>query len=174
MLLIGCPCALVISTPAAIAAGLSAGARRGLLLKGGAVLESLGNVTIVALRQDRHADRRQAEGDRHRRRLDAASSEVLSLAAALETGSSHPLAVAILARAKADRVADPAGRRRRRQSPARASPAGWAAIELFLGSPQAAEERAALGDDLRARIAALNDDGKTVSRRWSPATRSPA
>ncbi|RUU81483.1 heavy metal translocating P-type ATPase, partial [Mesorhizobium sp. M7A.T.Ca.TU.009.01.1.2] len=39
ILLIGCPCALVISTPAAIAAGLATGARRGLLMKGGAVLE---------------------------------------------------------------------------------------------------------------------------------------
>ena len=48
VLLIGCPCALVISTPAAIAAGLSAGARRGLLLKGGAVLESFGKITAVA------------------------------------------------------------------------------------------------------------------------------
>jgi Cd2+/Zn2+-exporting ATPase len=48
ILLIGCPCALVISTPAAIAASLSAGARRGLLLKGGAVLENLRNVTVVA------------------------------------------------------------------------------------------------------------------------------
>ena len=62
ILLIGCPCALVISTPAAIAAGLSAGARRGLLLKGGAVLEQIGKITAVALRQDRHADRGQAEG----------------------------------------------------------------------------------------------------------------
>ncbi|MFX6167339.1 heavy metal translocating P-type ATPase, partial [Acinetobacter baumannii] len=41
ILLIGCPCALVISTPAAIAASLSAGARRGLLMKGGAVLEQI-------------------------------------------------------------------------------------------------------------------------------------
>ncbi len=49
ILLIGCPCALVISTPAAIAASLSAGARRGLLMKGGAVLETLGKVTAVAL-----------------------------------------------------------------------------------------------------------------------------
>ena len=48
ILLIGCPCALVISMPAAIAAGLSAGARRGLLMKGGAVLETIGKVTMVA------------------------------------------------------------------------------------------------------------------------------
>lgn len=48
ILLIGCPCALVISTLAAIEAGLSSGARRGLLLKGGAVLETIGKVTKVA------------------------------------------------------------------------------------------------------------------------------
>ncbi|TIN62989.1 MAG: hypothetical protein E5Y29_28095, partial [Mesorhizobium sp.] len=48
ILLIGCPCALVISTPAAIAAGLAAGARRGLLMKGGAVLEGFRRVTAVA------------------------------------------------------------------------------------------------------------------------------
>ena len=45
ILLIGCPCALVISTPAAIAASLAAGARRGLLMKGGAVLEQIGKIT---------------------------------------------------------------------------------------------------------------------------------
>ncbi|KAH2818296.1 hypothetical protein KXV85_003866, partial [Aspergillus fumigatus] len=47
VLLIGCPCALVISTPAAVAASLSAGARRGLLLKGGAVLEEIGRITVA-------------------------------------------------------------------------------------------------------------------------------
>lgn len=47
-LLIACPCALVISTPAAIASGLAAGARRGLLIKGGAALETLGKVVTVA------------------------------------------------------------------------------------------------------------------------------
>ena len=106
VLLIGCPCALVISTPAAIAAGLSAGARRGLLMKGGAVLETLGKITAVAFDKtgtltsgkpivtDIVADAR-TEG------------EVLSMAAALETGSSHPLALAILNRAKADGVSIP-------------------------------------------------------------------
>ncbi len=47
-LLIACPCALVISTPAAIASALAAGARRGLLIKGGAALETIGKVGTVA------------------------------------------------------------------------------------------------------------------------------
>ncbi|SUG81096.1 heavy metal-transporting ATPase [Salmonella enterica subsp. enterica] len=48
LLLIGCPCALVISTPAAITSGLAAAARRGALIKGGAALEQLGRITQVA------------------------------------------------------------------------------------------------------------------------------
>lgn len=47
-LLIACPCALVLSTPAAIAAGLAAGAKRGLLIKGGAALETLGKIKTAA------------------------------------------------------------------------------------------------------------------------------
>lgn len=49
LLLIGCPCALVLSVPAAITSALAAGTRRGLLIKGGAVLEALGRVQTVAL-----------------------------------------------------------------------------------------------------------------------------
>src|SRR5690606_28830521 len=48
VLLIACPCALVISVPAAMASGLSAGARRGLLIKGGAALEEIGAAKTVA------------------------------------------------------------------------------------------------------------------------------
>src|SRR5690625_7004729 len=48
LLLIACPCALVLSTPAAIAAGLAAGTRRGLLIKGGSALETIGRIGTVA------------------------------------------------------------------------------------------------------------------------------
>jgi Cd2+/Zn2+-exporting ATPase len=161
VLLIGCPCALVISTPAAIAAALSAGARRGLLMKGGAVLEQLGKIDMVAL------DKTGTLTEGRPKVTDIicvgrSEREVLALAAALEVGSSHPLATAILARAKADGI-----------EPARADKAGAMGGKgvvgtvdgeaLFLGSPKAAAQSAGMDGDLLRRIEALNDDGKTAS-----------
>lgn len=102
LLLIACPCALVISTPAAIAAGLSAGARQGLLIKGGAVLEQLGKVKIVALDKTGTLTAgapRVTAIETWTNTADA--SAILAWAAALESGSSHPLATAIVTEAKA-------------------------------------------------------------------------
>jgi Cd2+/Zn2+-exporting ATPase len=161
ILLIGCPCALVISTPAAIAAGLSAGARRGLLLKGGAILEQLGRVTTVAFdKTGTLTEGRPVVTDVVA--LGRGEREVLSLAAALETGSSHPLGKAILAKAA--------------ETGAPVPPAGEAAslggkgvtgrvggIPVFLGSAAAAAEQASLSAEQVARIGALTDAGKTVS-----------
>ena len=161
LLLIGCPCALVISTPAAIAAGLSAGARRGLLVKGGAVLESLRTVTTVAL------DKTGTLTEGKPKVTDVVGlalpeAKVLSLAAALETGSSHPLAVAILARAKADGAPVPPA------SDAKAIPGKGVSgkvggVAVFLASPAAAAERITLAPASLAGIAAFKDAGKTVS-----------
>jgi len=161
LLLIGCPCALVISVPAAIAAALSAGARRGLLMKGGAVLEGLGKITAVALDKTGTL----TEGKPQVTDLiffSRQEADVLRLAAALETGSSHPLAVAILAKASADKVKVPAA------SAAHAlGGKGVAAtvegMEIFLGSPRAANDRAKLSSEQNAEITSLNDQGKTVS-----------
>jgi Zn2+/Cd2+-exporting ATPase len=161
ILLIGCPCALVISVPAAIAASLASGARRGMLLKGGAVLEQLGKITAIAFDK---TGTLTAGKPKVTDILGFASSEVdvLKFAAALETGSSHPLAFAILAKAAEEKTL---------VLPAKDAKAiggkGVTAIvggkEVFLGSPDAAQERAALSAEQSAKIQALNDDGKTVS-----------
>ena len=161
VLLIGCPCALVISTPAAIAAGLSAGARRGLLIKGGAVLERLRQATLVAFDKtgtltEGHPVVTDTVG------LGRPEGEVLALAAAVETGSSHPLAAAILAGAAARGLAVPAA------SSVKALPGQGVAgvVEgagVALVSPRAAAERAILLPEQTARIAAFSDDGKTVA-----------
>lgn len=161
ILLIGCPCALVISTPAAIAAGLSAGARRGLLMKGGAVLETFRKVTAVAF------DKTGTLTEGKPVVTDIVSfglpeQEVLSLAAALETGSSHPLAVAILDRAKADAVAILPSTAAKAVS-GKGVEGTVGGKDVFLGSPQAVAATAPLSAEQTASIAALNDQGKTVS-----------
>jgi Zn2+/Cd2+-exporting ATPase len=161
ILLIGCPCALVISTPAAIAASLSAGARRGLLLKGGAVLENVGRITAAAF------DKTGTLTEGKPKVTDVIGfsrpeADVLRLAAALEAGSSHPLATAIVARAKAGNVTPPIAESS--EAVGGKGVAGRAeGHALFLGSAAAAGERAALTPEQTGRIETLNADGKSVA-----------
>ncbi|TAZ85464.1 heavy metal translocating P-type ATPase [Rhizobium ruizarguesonis] len=161
ILLIGCPCALVISTPAAIAASLSSGARRGLLMKGGAVLETLGKVTMVAF------DKTGTLTEGKPQVTDIISfglseAQVLSRAAVLERGSSHPLALAILNRAKADGVpVPPAFELEALPGKGVSGKVGGETLDLL--SPPAARERGTLSAEQDARITALNDEGKSVS-----------
>ena len=93
------PCALVVATPAALLAGVAAGARRGVLFKGGRHLEQAGSIQVVALDKTGTL----TEGRPRLREIWAApgwtSDQVLSLAAAVETRSPHPLGQAILAAA---------------------------------------------------------------------------
>lgn len=94
--------------------------------------------------------------------LTRSEAQVLSLAAALEAGSSHPLALAILERARAARVPVPPA--------ADACAVGGKGVEgrvgaeaVFLGSPSAAAERAVPPDGVEAHIDALHREGTTVS-----------
>jgi len=161
ILLIGCPCALVISTPAAIAASLSAGGRRGLLLKGGAVLEGLGKITLAAF--DKTGTLTEGKPQvTDVAGFGASELEVLRYAAALESGSSHPLASAILAKAAAEGVVVP-----RAEHASAVGGKGVTGIvegaHIFLGSAEAVAEQTTLPPGPSALVMALNDQGKTVS-----------
>ncbi|WP_419792930.1 zinc/cadmium/mercury/lead-transporting ATPase [Serratia fonticola] len=113
LLLIGCPCALVISTPAAITSGLAAATRRGALIKGGAALEQLGQVQTIAFDKTGTltegkptvTDVLPADG--------LSEQQLLAIAAAVETGSHHPLAQAIVNRAAENGTALPLAEGRR-------------------------------------------------------------
>ncbi|MGU3573995.1 heavy metal translocating P-type ATPase [Brucellaceae bacterium C25G] len=161
ILLIGCPCALVISTPAAIAASLSSGAKRGLLMKGGSVLETIGKITAAAfdktgtLTEGKPKVTDVVAGDLQ-------EDEVLKLAAALDAGSSHPLALAIVAAAEARNLTWPEIVQGKAIGGKGVS--GQAqGLELFLGSAKAARAQATMSEEFAASLATLNDDGKTVS-----------
>ncbi len=161
LLLIACPCALVISTPAAMAAGLAVAARRGLLMKGGAVLERLGRLKIIAFDKTGTL----TSGQPQVTEVLAGSedeAEALRLSAALESGSSHPIARAILARAAAEGMTLPqAG-----EVKALAGKGLTGVVEgrnLSLVSPRAAHDALRALPALAVQIEALESDGKTVS-----------
>ncbi len=101
LLLIGCPCALVISTPAAITSALAAATRRGALIKGGAALEQLGTVTTVALDKTGTLTEGKPQVTDIVALNNHSDSDVLTFASAVESGSHHPLAKAILERTEA-------------------------------------------------------------------------
>lgn len=158
VLLIGCPCALVISTPAAIASALAAGARRGLLLKGGAVLERMGQITHVAFDKTGTLTTGRPQVTEVAG-FGVAGDEVLALAAALERGSSHPLARAVLERVREAGIAVPeASEVRVEAGRGMAGRVGERAV--FLGVRRG---RADLPDAVAARVAALEEAGRTVS-----------
>lgn len=161
ILLIGCPCALVISTPAAIAASLSSGAKRGLLMKGGAVLETIGKITAAAFDKTGTL----TEGKPKVTDViagDLPEEEVLRLAAALDAGSSHPLALAIVNAAKIRNLTWPEITQGKAIGGKGVS-GQVQGMKLFLGSAKAAHAQATMSDAFAARIAQLNDEGKSVS-----------
>ncbi|MBC24674.1 MAG: heavy metal translocating P-type ATPase [Phycisphaerae bacterium] len=160
LLLIGCPCALVISVPASIASALSTGARNGLLMKGGAVIEAAARTTHVAFDKTgtlTHGKPRVTDVVA----LTGNEDDLMALAAGVESGASHPLGQAICAEAER-RGVDAATATGGRALPGKGAEASIDGVTVSVGSPRLANERGALSDDRRTRVAALEAEGKTV------------
>ncbi|ABI58372.1 heavy metal translocating P-type ATPase [Nitrosomonas eutropha] len=160
-LLIACPCALVISTPAAIASGLAVGARRGLLVKGGAALETLGKLKTVAF------DKTGTLTEGRPRitdivTLNGTEDEVLARAAAVERKTSHPLGAAIVEAAEARNLELPQSFGAALAIPGKAVTARLKSGFASVGSPRYAEELAPIEESVRQTISALEQAGKTV------------
>jgi Zn2+/Cd2+-exporting ATPase len=109
LLVISCPCALVISTPVAVVSALASAARKGVLIKGGRHLETLGRVACLAFDKTGTLTRGLPEVRRVTAFDGATPHEVLRVAAALDARSTHPAARAILRRAARDGIVTPAG-----------------------------------------------------------------
>ncbi|MDK9737172.1 zinc/cadmium/mercury/lead-transporting ATPase [Vibrio sp. D404a] len=100
LLLIACPCALVISTPAAITSGLAAAAKRGALIKGGAALEQLGKVQTIAFDKTGTLTEGKPQVTDVVPMQNWQESSLMRVVGAIEVGSSHPLAVSLVDKVK--------------------------------------------------------------------------
>ena len=155
VLLIACPCALVLSTPAAIATGIATAARHGILIKSGAALEMLAKIKIAAFDKTGtltlgHPVVTDVEGD---------ATEVLRLAAAVETGLSHPVARGIVAEAEAKGIKIPGATDVviRQGEGVEGIVDG---VKIALLSPRASKS---LTPEVMTRIDALEREGKTIA-----------
>mgnify|MGYP001255062575 FL=1 len=154
LLVIACPCALVISTPVSIVAALAASARNGVLIKGGAYVEAPGRTTALAMDKTGTITMSEPEVAAIYPLGDTSEAELMARAVALEARSSHPLARAILGRAERDGIKIVAAEDTR-TVPGRGLEGQMDGQSIWLGSDRFAEEKGLGGDipaDLRNQI----------------------
>ena len=160
VLVISCPCALGLATPVAIMVGNGLGAKNGILFKTAASLEAAGRTRIVALDktgtitsgEPKVTDLLPADG--------VTENELLTLAAALESRSEHPLAKAVLAYADEQKLGVPAVTDFA-ALPGNGLAAKMDGVEIFGGNASFAGTKVTVPDALQAQAAALSAQGKT-------------
>jgi Zn2+/Cd2+-exporting ATPase len=151
LLVIACPCALVISTPISIISGLTAMARRGVLIKGGAFLEAIGKLRALAVDKTGTI----TEGKPRVMSVIALNSvsetQIMQIAAAIDAHSAHPLAQAVVAHARLKGVTF------QRSHNYRAYPGRGAEAEIdghhyFVGNHRLAHELAVCSDAIERKL----------------------
>jgi Cu+-exporting ATPase len=152
VLVIACPCALGLATPAAIMAGTGAAARAGILIRDAEAIERAQGITMVAFDKTGTLTAGRPRLAAVHAAPGLAEAEALALAAALQQGSEHPLARAVLDRAMLDgAAAAPAVVEDFRALPGRGVSGRVAGRALLLGSPRALGESGADPGPLAAR-----------------------
>jgi Cu+-exporting ATPase len=162
VLVIACPCALGLATPTAIMAGTGVAARRGILIKDAEALEMAHTVTVVAFDKTGTL----TEGKPSLVAVEPAGGtsreEVLRLAAALQTASTHPLGLAVLDRVRAERLAVPSAQAAQ-ALPGRGVQATVGGQRLSLGSTRLLRDLGVEAGALSEPAQRLEREGRTVS-----------
>jgi Zn2+/Cd2+-exporting ATPase len=158
LLIVACPCALVISIPVSVVSAIGGAARRGVLIKGGQALEDLGRVRVVALDKTGTITNGTPELVDVTTLGELSADEALGLMAALERASEHPLAAAIVRSAEAQGLAG-VGADDFEALPGRGVTASVGGRRLWAGGPRMAAE---CGATRPAALDAIEDRGHTA------------
>jgi Cd2+/Zn2+-exporting ATPase len=161
LLVISCPCALVISTPVSIVSALSAAARKGVLIKGGAHLERLASVRCVAFDKTGTLTRGQLKVVNVTPVNGANHDRVLQLAASLESRSEHPIGRAIVEHA-AERQVSLERVDAFESFPGMGAQASVGDAHVVLGNHRLFEDRGLCSPEVHDRLDAQPVDGRTT------------
>ncbi|HKL26973.1 MAG TPA: heavy metal translocating P-type ATPase [Desulfuromonadales bacterium] len=161
LLVIACPCALVISTPVSIVSALTAAARHGVLIKGGLYLEAAGHLQVLALDKTGTLTTGQPEVQALVPLNGHSERQLLERAAALEAGSEHPLARAILRRAKQVGI-EVIPARQFTAFPGKGGEGNIGGRLFWIGSHRMLHEKSQETPEIHARAAELEDAGHSV------------
>jgi Cd2+/Zn2+-exporting ATPase len=161
LLVIACPCALVISTPVSIVSGLTAMARRGVLIKGGAFLEAIGQLKALALDKTGTITEGRPRVTRVLPINSSDEADIIRIAAAIDTHSDHPLAQAVVKYAQERAVNFPRSENYR----ARTGHGAEAEIDghhYFVGNHRFTHELAVCSPEIEKTLADIEGQGQSV------------
>ncbi|MES2635311.1 MAG: heavy metal translocating P-type ATPase [Pseudomonadota bacterium] len=159
LLVIACPCALVISTPVTVVSGLAAGARRGILIKGGTFLESARNLKAVALDKTGTITEGKPRLVDWRTWGDAQEASTRRFAASIASRSDHPVSQAIAAGLDDERAAV----ENFAALPGRGIEGTVDGARLVLGNHRSMHERGYCSPEVEAELATHEAQGRTVT-----------
>ncbi len=162
LLVISCPCALVISTPVAIVSGLAGAARSGILIKGGVHLENAGAIRVIAFDKTGTLTRGEPVVTQVVPLSGRTAGEVLGIAAAVESRSEHHLAQAILNRAEQEGVGFAKQVEEFEAIPGKGVRARLNGETFYVGSHQLFADLELCREDLCVRAEALENESQTV------------
>jgi Cd2+/Zn2+-exporting ATPase len=162
LLVIACPCALVIATPVSIVSGLTALARRGVLVKGGAHLEAIGKLKALAVDKTGTITRGKPELTGIHSFGSSPEERILTFAAAIDANSTHPLAEAVTAEARKRNVKFDAGTDYRSRT-GRGAEAVIDGHRYFIGNHKMAHEFGICTPEAEQTFAAIEDRGESLA-----------
>jgi Zn2+/Cd2+-exporting ATPase len=161
LLVIACPCALVISTPVSIVSGLTAMARRGVLIKGGVFLEEIGKLKALAVDKTGTITEGKPRVQQVIPWNGKSPEEILRVAAAIDTHSEHPLAQAVVKYAEEKKIQFPRSENYQSKT-GRGAEAQLDGHLYFVGNHRFAHESAVCSDELEKKLAELEAQAMSV------------
>ncbi|MGG3449975.1 heavy metal translocating P-type ATPase [Domibacillus aminovorans] len=161
VLVVGCPCALVISTPVAIVTAIGNAAKNGVLIKGGIHLEETGRLNVIAFDKTGTLTEGKPDVTNVVSLSDLSEKDILAIASAIEKFSQHPLASAILRKAEQENV-DEYTADDFQSITGKGAKAILNETTYFIGSPTLFDEMRSIPKKIQNQIIGLQQQGKTV------------